>query len=402
MRLCIRASRWLVIVTLLGCTGMLSAPDATVSVSDGDVPRVDADAPARDARAPTPSDAALDDAATGDADTGDAGRPGGLTCADRASHPEWLLCEDFEGGAGDFDAWRAGTPFHELSGDEDRGRMNIVSDGAHAGAHALHMPASAASGYRGASLSWLQCAGEYERGCSLGGHDELFLRAWVRFGEEHRFVHHFLSIRGRYTADSPYDDSLSGYWFNGTAGCLPDGTTHMSATLEVDRRSESPRHHTGYFYSYHPDMPRTRCGGGNARFPEICRDCNRWEAIRLAPSCDDTDHGCYWGETFEVGDAELAADPDRFTFSKGEWTCLEMRVRLNTPGVADGEMEYWIDDAPAFAVRDMRWRTVDTVALNRVELQHYINGSNWFGTPEQSNEVWFDDVVISTRRVGCR
>lgn len=41
MRLCIRASRWLVIVTLLGCTGMLSAPDATVSVSDGDVPRVD-------------------------------------------------------------------------------------------------------------------------------------------------------------------------------------------------------------------------------------------------------------------------------------------------------------------------------------------------------------------------
>lgn len=325
-----------------------------------------------------------------DAGTTDAGVEGEFSCATRAAaHPEWLLCDDFEQGGGDFDAWLAATPFHEFDGEDDRGRLTIASDQFYSGRHALYMPAAESSGYRGASLDWLQCDGEYERGCGLGGHDELYLRAWVRFDAQHEFVHHFLSIGGRYTSASPYNDTLSGYWFNGTAGCLPDGTTHMGMTLEVDRATESPRHHTGYFYSYHPDMAPSNCGGSsNSRFPEICADCNRWEHIKLEPSCDNPDHRCYWGDTFEVSDEALAADPARYTFPKNEWFCLEVRLRANTPGDADGEMEYWINDVPAYRVDEMNWRSVDTLALNKVRLQHYISGEYWFGTPERSNEVW--------------
>jgi hypothetical protein len=36
--------------------------------------------------------------------------------------------------------------------------------------------------------------------------------------------------------------------------------------------------------------------------------------------------------------------------------------------------------------------------LNRVRLQHYIESSDAGG---HSNRVWFDDMVVSTSRIGC-
>jgi len=395
----ITLERWLIIgltVLLMGASTACTA-DPLPATDAGTAP------PGSDSSMGDPDGATpLDSSPMSPVDTGTI-TPGEFSCAELSpAHPEWLLCDDFEQGAGDFDAWLAATPFHEFDGDDDRGRLDITSEEVRSGAHALHMPAAESAGYRGGSVNWVQCDGEYERGCDLGGHDELYLRAWVRFADDHQFTHHFLRMGGRYTADSPYNDTQSGYWFNGTAGCLPDGTTHMDATLEIDRSAESPRHHTGYFYSYHPGMEPSNCGGSdNPRFPEICNDCNRWDHISLEPSCDNPDHRCYWGDTFEVDDDALASEPERYTFPKDEWFCVEMRMRSNTPGVADGQLEYWVNDVPAYSVADMSWRSVHTVALNKVQVQHYISGQYWFGTPEQSNEAWFDDVVISTSRVGC-
>ena len=45
----------------------------------------------------------------------------------------------------------------------------------------------------------------------------------------------------------------------------------------------------------------------------------------------------------------------------------------------------------------MHWRDVDELQLNKAWLQHYIAG----GDADRSNKVWFDDVVVSTERIGC-
>ena len=61
-------------------------------------------------------------------------------------------------------------------------------------------------------------------------------------------------------------------------------------------------------------------------------------------------------------------------------------------------MAYWVNDVLAHEETDMMWRTVPALALNRVRLQHYITEGDAAG---HSNQVWFDDVVVSTSRIGC-
>jgi hypothetical protein len=98
---------------------------------------------------------------------------------------------------------------------------------------------------------------------------------------------------------------------------------------------------------------------------------------------------CCWGNRF-------APDPP-VVMPRGRWVCLELQMRLNTPGQADGAMAFWVDDRLALDQPGMHWRDDPTLRLNKAWLQHYIAA----GDADQSNQVWFDDVVVSTQRVGC-
>ncbi len=75
-----------------------------------------------------------------------------------------------------------------------------------------------------------------------------------------------------------------------------------------------------------------------------------------------------------------------------------MMMKANTPGESDGSMAYWINGTLAHKVDNMLWRDVEALALNRIRLQHYITSEDAKG---HSNRVWFDDVVVSTERIGC-
>ncbi|MBD3397112.1 MAG: hypothetical protein GF418_15940 [Chitinivibrionales bacterium] len=74
-----------------------------------------------------------------------------------------------------------------------------------------------------------------------------------------------------------------------------------------------------------------------------------------------------------------------------------MMMKANTVGMHDGEMAYWVNDSLIHHVDTMMWRTSPTLAMNRVRVQHYITTSDAEGF---SNRVWFDDVVVSTQRIG--
>ncbi len=291
------------------------------------------------------------------------------TCND--PDPAWLLCEDFEKGNGDFDQWFSQSDYIIAQGEDDRGRIDIDSSQVHTGQYSVYMPASPESGYQGAGLDWRACDGEQRTNCAMNSYETLYFRTWVRFAEDHRYIHHFLNIGG-----SQPDD----FWYHGTAGCLPNGELSMGTTVDY-----KPDSRNSFFYTYFPDMScDTRC----ERYMDVETHCQQCSDKGL-PTCTQQAQ-CCWGNGFEPEPA--------VPFPVGEWFCLEMMMQANTPGEEDGSMAYWINGELAHQVDNMLWRYSETLALNRVRLQHYITTSDAEG---HSNRIWFDDVVVSTQRIGC-
>lgn len=288
--------------------------------------------------------------------------------------PGWLYCEDFEGGGDGWRDWFAGSGFTEcdgcVDGDENPHRIRLTQDGAFSGDWALHMPGAAEAGYRGGALTWRSCAGEKRAGCRLEGYERLHFRVRVKLAEEHAYVHHFLSLSG--TRPDRYWDG------DGNAGCRPNGTRWAGTTLDFDRDREL------FFYTYFPEMSCARGGWCDAaRAAPICELC----ATKEMP-CSNGPECCY-GNHF--GPEEPVVLP------RGRWVCLELMMQLNTPGMEDGEMAFWLDGVEAYRKTGMRWRDIDSLQLNKAWLKHYIAG----GDADQPNEVWFDDMIVSESYIGC-
>ncbi len=294
-----------------------------------------------------------------------------------APAPEWLMCEDFEGGVKGWRAWFAESAFTECNGcldgnEENPNRIRLEHDPglAASGEWSLHMPAAEEAGFMGGSLTYRTCEGEKRAGCRLQGHEQLHFRTRVRLAEDHEYVHHFLAVAGTRPDE---------YWAaDGNAGCRPNGLSYSDTTLDFNAEREL------FFYTYFPGMRCDRggyCSGELAR--SICEGCTR-----KAMPCDDGPE-CCWGNHF--------SPPEPVILDRGRWVCLELMIRLNTPGEADGVMAFWVDGTLALEQRGMHWRDIPDVQLNKAWLMHYIAG----GDADRSNRVWFDDMVVSTEFIGC-
>lgn len=292
-----------------------------------------------------------------------------------APRAEWLACEDFEGGGAGWGAWFEASPFVECNGCPDAqtnnpARIRLVDDEAHDGSWSLHMPAEESAGFRGAALAWRSCAGEKRSGCELDGYEQLYWRAWVKLAPDHQYVHHFMSIGGT---------RPDAYWEgDGNAGCRPNGYRHAGTTVDFNEQHEL------FFYTYYPEM---RCDSGGYCSGDyaqnICDGC----ATKDMPCNDGLE--CCWGNHF-------ATDP-RPVLERDRWVCLEMMMKLNTPGQADGEMAFWVDGELGHREQGMQWRDVPELQLNKVWVQHYIDS----GDADQPNRIWWDDIVVSTEPIGC-
>ncbi|TPV94966.1 MAG: hypothetical protein B7733_12465 [Myxococcales bacterium FL481] len=303
-----------------------------------------------------------------------AASPTDSECA--SPRPQWLLCEDFERGDRGWTEWFAASGFIDCNGctdtSNDPNRIELVQDAAlaHSGHWSLHLPGAAPAEYRGAALAYRSCAEDPRPGCRLAGHEELYFRTWVRLANDHAYVHHFLALAG--TRPDAYWDA------DGNAGCRPNGQRWAGTTIDFNRDHEL------FFYTYHPTMSCDVGGYCSGEYAQnICDGC----AGKNMPCTDRLE--CCWGNTFGLDQPVV--------LERGRWVCLEMHMRLNTPGAADGEMAFWVDDELAHRQTDMHWRDIPELQLNKAWLQHYIAA----GDTDQSNQIWFDDVVVSTSRIGC-
>jgi len=276
----------------------------------------------------------------------------------------WLICEDFEDYAGDFTQWYEATDWYSSERD-DRGRIDI-STNAFDGEYALYMPAAASSGYMGANLRWYDCVGNHVRPCDLNGHEQLYLRAYLKLAPDHEMVHHFLNIGGSQLESEVFWDSM------GLAGCRPNGVISAGTTVDFNEDHES------HFYTYSIDMS---C---NYNY-NCCDEC----ASKGLPCVGDT--YCCWGDHYPENPGPDSVLP------KDEWVCMEMTMQLNTPNVHDGYMAYWLDNELIHEQNNMYWRIDPGLQLARIGIQHYIDS----GEADQSNRIWWDNVILSEERIGC-
>jgi hypothetical protein len=188
--------------------------------------------------------------------------------------------------------------------------------------------------------------------------------------EDHQLVHHFLEIAG--TRPDRYWES------DGNAGCRPNGSRWAGTTLDFDADRNL------VFYTYFPEM---RCDAGGYCSGEtvraICAQCGAKDM-----PCR-TRQECCWGNLFRPEPPAV--------IPRGEWVCLEIMMSLNTPGLADGSMAFWVDGLLAHEQSGMEWRDTNELQLNKAWLQHYIAA----GDADSSNRIWFDDVIVSTEPIGC-
>lgn len=80
-----------------------------------------------------------------------------------------------------------------------------------------------------------------------------------------------------------------------------------------------------------------------------------------------------------------------------KWICVEAHVRLNDPGQADGVHEFWIGDSLEARREGLNFLGgYKAFGINGVFFENYWNS----GSP-QAQERYFDNIVVSTKRIGC-
>jgi hypothetical protein len=70
---------------------------------------------------------------------------------------------------------------------------------------------------------------------------------------------------------------------------------------------------------------------------------------------------------------------------------------LNDPGLANGAFELWVNGNPEARAASLNFLgTFSSYGINAVFFENYWNN----GAPA-TQERYFDNIVVSTRRIGC-
>lgn len=84
----------------------------------------------------------------------------------------------------------------------------------------------------------------------------------------------------------------------------------------------------------------------------------------------------------------------------GDWYCLEGQVEMNTPGLADGSLQAWVDGTPALDFSGLEFRRPDEpeIKIESFWFNVYYGGKQ---VPSRDLGLTIDEVVVDTHRVGC-
>lgn len=220
------------------------------------------------------------------------------------------------------------------------------------------------------------------------GYEKLHVRFYVKFDPDCAPIHHFFHVGG-YNPPTP--------WPQGGAGQRPRGDERFSTGVEPF--------------------------GDNWRWDYY----SYWMEMRGSPPRGQT-----WGNSF-------IHDP-KFTVRRGQWTCVELMMKMNDVGDTNGEMALWIDGELASHLRKgfpkgkwvydkflpgqggegvrwsdqrggperlqfppdglpfegFRWRSDERLNINFLWVLLYITRA----PAGHVSKVWFDNIVVAKDYIG--
>lgn len=339
------------VVCFAACV-LIASCDASAApgIDSGTTPRVDASSSDTGPRAdtgPLPDTGPLgpDDLPQGD--MGIAARHPGDVGIDGDS--EVIFADDFEGyaDASGLDArWNAGV-YHDVTFTTDPA---IV----HRGGHSLDFTAP---------MMDAEWSNTVARTVSPEL-DVLFLRFYSRYDPAFDVV-----------GSSHNGGGISAHYFidgMATPGVPADGTNKFLVEYEAWRGEVTdPSPGTLNIYAYHPEQ---RSMWGDHFFPDGT----------VSP---------YSPTAFDFGPAFVSRP--QITPELGRWYCYEVMLRANTVGMRDGRVALWLDGALIADFRNLRFRDVDTLTIDRFNLSFHTHAN-----PAGVSHKWYDDVVAARSYIG--
>ena len=108
--------------------------------------------------------------------------------------------------------------------------------------------------------------------------------------------------------------------------------------------------------------------------------------------------GCCTSKNF-IQSQEHVPSPGRttnlassITFANNRWYCIETHETMNTPGVADGISEAWVDGVKVATKTDVMWRQAgSTLQWSEFSIFRQIGIGN----------IWWDRFAAGNTRIGC-
>ncbi len=94
---------------------------------------------------------------------------------------------------------------------------------------------------------------------------------------------------------------------------------------------------------------------------------------------------------------------DQIKFKKGEWNHVELYNKLNTPGQKNGIMRGWLNGEMAINITDngdYRTSSESDIQLNTIYWSTFFGGSNESYQPTKDLKAYFDNIQVSTTRIG--
>lgn len=296
-----------------------------------------------------------------------------------------LFHDDFENGWGRWDAPQSDTPYLTMQEGGD----------AHSGTGYLQSRVTTRDLETTEYISSSSRIG-FER------QDEIYWRFYARMPEIAPNPHHWVRVSAGNTA----------WESSGLADTVPPGDQGFWFDFDISNDD------VFNFYVYWHEMRSGRCNDGSA-----------------IPGCEgDQGSTYYYGNMF--------APPEQQPYPRDAWFCIEIRAKANAPSENTGELTFWIDNLkvgeyrPGFPdgtwLRDsfhtdgcdfsactepvpfegFNFRTSPEVGFKAVILDaYYERGSNANKREElesrgltlsDNQTIYYDDVVVATKRIGCQ
>lgn len=93
------------------------------------------------------------------------------------------------------------------------------------------------------------------------------------------------------------------------------------------------------------------------------------------------------------GQTQIYADANR-----ERWFCVEVRMKLNTPGASDGIIAFWVDGKLEAQSTNLDWRgRYADYGINAIFLENYVNTAF-----SQTQTRYMDNFIVSTQPIGCQ